>query len=293
MIKRIVIEESFVRHLIAVQFPQWGGLPVQAVSVNGWDNWTFRLGEQMLIRMPSAAEYSPQVEKEQYWLPKLAPFLPLLIPVPLAVGEPMDGYPWKWSIYKWLEGEPAASGPIADLCELAADLAQFLMALQSIDSTGGPSPGLHSFYRGGALRTYDAEVRRALAALEGKINSQAILAIWEAALTTTWSKRPVWVHGDISPGNLLVQKGRLTAVIDFGQLVVGDPACDLAIAWTFFRAKSRKVFRAGFSLDEGTWKRAQGWALWKALINAAGFPGPNNLESRRCLETIAGIMEEN
>ena len=145
----------------------------------------FRLGNHMLIRMPSAAEYALQVEKEQYWLPRLAPFLPLAIPMPLAIGEPMDGYPWKWSVYNWLDGEAAASGHIADLSEFAVDLAKFLKAFQSIDSTGGPLSGLHSFYRGGSLMTYDAEVRQALIALEGKIDVETATEVWEAALATT------------------------------------------------------------------------------------------------------------
>jgi aminoglycoside phosphotransferase (APT) family kinase protein len=246
----------------------------------------------MLIRMPSAAEYALQVEKEQYWLPKLAPFLPLPIPMPLAVGEPMDGYPWKWSIYSWLEGETAASGHIADLCEFAVGLAKFLKTFQSIDSTDGPLPGLHSFYRGGSLMTYDTEVRQALIALEGKINVEAATRVWETALGTAWNGKPVWVHGDISAGNLLIQNGRLSAVIDFGQLAVGDPACDLGVAWTFFTGKSREAFRSELPLDEGTWSRGRAWALWKSLVVAAGYTNPNNFESERCWDIINEVLEE-
>ena len=290
--KRLIIEEDFVRRLVATQFPQWKDLPIQAVSLSGWDNRTFHLGDRMLIRMPSAAEYALQVEKEQHWLPRLAPFLPLPIPVPLTVGEPMDGYPWKWSIYGWLDGETAASGHIDDLCEFAVDLPNFLKALQSIDSTGGPLPGLHSFYRGGSLLTYDTEVRQALITLEGKINVEAATKVWETALATTWNRKPVWVHGDISAGNLLVQNGRLSAVIDFGQLAVGDPACDLAIAWTFFKGKSRETFRKELPLDEGTWSRGRAWTLWKSLVVVAGFTNPNNFESARCWDIIKEVLEE-
>lgn len=290
--KRLIIEEDFVRRLVAAQFPQWKDLPIQAVAVSGWDNRTFHLGDRMLIRMPSAAEYALQVEKEQQWLPRLAPFLPLPIPVPLAAGEPMDGYPWKWSIYSWLDGETAATGHIADLCEFAVDLAKFLEAFQSIDSTEGPLSGLHSFYRGGSLMTYDAEVRQALIALEGKIDVETATKVWEAALATTWNGKPVWVHGDISAGNLLVQNGRLSAVIDFGQLAVGDPACDLAIAWTFFKGKSRKAFRDELPLDEGTWARGRAWTLWKSLMVAAGFTNPNNFESARSWDIIKEVLEE-
>ena len=290
--KRLIIEEDFVRRLVAAQFPQWKDLPIQAVPVSGWDNRTFHLGDRMLIRMPSAAEYALQVEKEQQWLPRLAPFLPLPIPVPLAVGEPMDGYPWKWSIYSWLDGETASSGHIADLCEFAVDLAKFLKAFQSTDSTDGPLPGLHSFYRGGSLMTYDAEVRQAVIALEGKIDIETATKVWEVALATTWNGKPVWVHGDISAGNLLVQNGCLSAVIDFGQLAVGDPACDLAIAWTFFKGKSRKAFQDELPLDKETWTRARAWTLWKSLVVAAGFTNPNNFESVQCWRIIKEVLED-
>jgi aminoglycoside phosphotransferase (APT) family kinase protein len=156
--KELIINETLVHRLVATQFPQWNNLPVRPVAVSGWDNRTFHLGEQMLVRLPSAAHYAAQVEKEQQWLPILAPLLPLPIPVPLAMGEPAEGYPWKWSIYRWLEGEAATSGNIADLSDFAVSLAQFLTALQRIDATGGPQSGPHSFYRGGALATYDTGV---------------------------------------------------------------------------------------------------------------------------------------
>ncbi len=204
----------------------------------------------------------------------------------------MDGYPWKWSVYGWLAGETAASGHIADLCKFAVDLAKFLKAFQSIDSTGGPLPGLHSFYRGGSLMTYDAEVRQALATLEGKINVRAATQVWDTALETAWNGKPVWVHGDISAGNLLVQKGFLSAVIDFGQLAVGDPACDLVITWTFFNGESRKVFQDELLLDEGTWARGRAWTLWKSLVVAAGYTNPNNFESVRCWDIIKEVLEE-
>ncbi len=282
--KQLTLDAALVRRLVASQFPKWKDLPVRPVALSGWDNRTFHLGEEMLVRMPSAAEYADQVEKEHQWLPRLAPFLPISIPVPLAMGRPGEGYPWKWSVYRWLEGDSGASAPNADLFELAASLAQFLTALERIDSTGGPLPGPHSFYRGGTLLTYDAEVRQAIAALKGK--ADGALKVWETALATAWEGRPVWVHGDISAGNLLLQKGRLSAVIDFGQLAVGDPACDLAIAWTLFKGESREVFRSMLPLDAGTWARGRAWALWKALIVAAGFTNPNNAESAQSWRII-------
>ena len=289
---RVLIDDILVRRLVGAQFPQWKNFSVWPVARSGWDNRTFHLGDRMLVRMPSAAEYAVQVEKEHRWLPRLAPLLPLQIPVPLAIGEPADGYPWKWSIYRWLNGETAASTQIADMRDFAISLAQFLIALQRIDSTGGPVSGPHSFYRGGSLTIYDTETRQAIAALKGKIDVDAATEIWETALATTWQGSPVWVHGDVSGGNLLVQEGRLSAVIDFGQLSVGDPACDLAITWTFFGWKSREVFKEMLPLDAGTWARGRAWTLWKSLIIAAGLTDTNSAEGEQCWRIIDTVLED-
>jgi aminoglycoside phosphotransferase (APT) family kinase protein len=286
------IDVTLVQKLIAVQFPKWGHLSIRPVTQSGWDNRTFHLGEDMLVRMPSAADYALQVEKEHRWLPKLAPFLPLPIPTPLAIGKPGEGYPWPWSVYLWLPGETAASGHIADLRDFAISLGKFLLAFQHIDSTGGPLPGLHSFYRGGPLSTYDVETRKAITALKTKLDVNTATEMWEMALSTSWDNPPVWVHGDISAGNLLVQKGRLSAVIDFGQLTIGDPACDLAVAWTLFKGASREAFRSTLPLDANTWARGRGWTLWKALVVAAGFTNPNNAESSQCWRIIDEICRE-
>jgi aminoglycoside phosphotransferase (APT) family kinase protein len=240
------IDVSLVRRLVAAQFPEWAHLPIRPVETSGWDNKTFRLGEHMSVRLPSAASYEPQVEKEHRWLPKLAPLLPLPIPIPLGRGVPGEGYSWHWSIYRWLEGERASKDRISDLTRFAADLAQFLVALQAIDAGGGPMAGVHNFHRGGSLKVYDAETRRAVAALGNEIDRDAVMQVWEAALATTWQHAPVWVHGDVAEGNLLVKAGRLCAVIDFGSSGVGDPASDLVIAWTLLRGESREAFRAPF-----------------------------------------------
>ena len=274
-----MIDAALARHLISTQFPHWAELSIRPVAQGGWDNRTFHLGDQMIIRMPSAADYEAQVEKEQLWLPRLARALPLPIPEPLAIGKPAERYPCKWSIYRWIDGEPAAAERIADLPRFARDLAQFLFALQRIDPGRGPQPGAHNFCRGGALSFYDVETRQAIAALHGKIDVDAATEVWEDALAVAWHGNPVWLHGDISAGNLLVREDRLSAVIDFGQLAVGDPACDLAIAWTLFDPDSRNVFRANLPLDTGTWARGRGWTLWKALIVASGMTNTNAVEA--------------
>jgi len=286
-----VIDDTLVRRMVAAQFPQWADLPVRSAEVGGRDNKTFRLGEHMIVRLPSAADYSAQVEKEHRWLPKLAPLLPLPIPTPLAMGEPASGYPWRWSIYRRIEGDTAAPERIADLSDLAASLAQFLIALQRIDPTDGPRPGPHNFWRGGSLTTYDAETRQAIALLKGKVNTKAATEVWERALKTTWNRPPVWLHGDVSAGNLLVKGGRLSAVIDFGMLGVGDPACDLSIGWTLFSGESRKAFRAMLPLDAGTWARGRAWTLWKVLIVAAGLTETNAVEAARPWRVIDEVLE--
>jgi aminoglycoside phosphotransferase (APT) family kinase protein len=260
------IDEALVRRLVATQFPAWAELPVARVEPGGWDNRTFRLGEAMAVRLPSAAPYAAQVEKEQRWLPRLAPRLPLPIPAPLALGAPGEGYPWPWSVLRWLEGEDAASARDVDLARLAAELAGFLAALQRLDAADGPPPGPHSFWRGGPVAVYADEARAALRALAGEIDAAAARAVLDAALASTWRGAPVWTHGDVAASNLLVQGGRLAGVIDFGCAAVGDPACDLAIAWTLFAGESRAAFRAALPLDADTWSRGRGWALWKAAI---------------------------
>ena len=247
-------------------------------------------GEQMLVRMPSAECYAAQVEKEHLWLPRLAPLLPLPIPVPVAMGKPAEGYPFYWSVYRWLDGKAAVSACISDLCDFARELAQFLSALHRIDALGGPQPGEHNFHRGGNLYCYDLQTRRALTLLKGKIDYDLVIHVWEVALSATWNSAPVWVHGDMSIGNLLVNNGRLSAVIDFGQLAVGDPACDLVLAWTLFKNESRDVFYTQLSLDDGTWARARGWALWKALIVAAGLTGSNNIEGEECWRILEEVL---
>lgn len=283
------IDAALVRELITGQFPGWADLPVTPVLPGGWDNRTFRLGAELLVRLPSAEGYAAQVKKEHRWLPELAPLLPLPIPVPLARGAPAHGYPWPWSVYRWLLGESAATGQIDDLAEFAARLGQFLAALQRLDVAAGPPPGPHNFYRGGPLTTYDAETRQALATLRGEIDADAGAEVWDTALASRWPGPPVWVHGDVSAGNLLVHGGRLSAVIDFGCAGVGDPACDTVIAWTLFAGESREAFRTALGLDGATWARGRGWALWKALITLVEYresdPGKAG-EARRVLAEV-------
>ncbi len=282
---KILIDISLVKTLVAEQFPEWVDLEIKPVKFSGWDNKTFHLGRHMTVRLPTHAQYSNQVKKEQYWLPKLAPKLPLPIAMPLKMGNPGAGYPFHWSVYKWLEGYTASTERITHMNEFAKTLAEFLTALQQCDPTGGPSAGEHNFYRGGDLAVYDAETREAIKHLEAKEYTEAVTEVWDLALASTWQYPPVWVHGDIAVGNLLVNHGQLCAVIDFGQLGMGDPACDLVIAWTLFTSDSRNAFRAALNLDKNTWARGRGWALWKALCWA--FPGEKRIDWRVIDEILA------
>ncbi|WP_285795033.1 aminoglycoside phosphotransferase family protein [Micromonospora sp. NBRC 107095] len=260
------IDVALVRRLVAEQFPRWASLPVRPVAVDGWDNRTFHLGGEMTVRLPSGAGYALQVDKEQRWLPVLGPQLPVQIPVPLAQGRPGAGYPYSWSVYRWIDGQTAGAERIDDLTRFATDLAGFLRALRRIDATDGPQAGPHSAWRGGPLSTYDTETRAAIEAHRDRLPADVVSGIWQAALDATWPGPPVWFHGDVAEGNLLVRDGRLAAVIDFGCSGVGDPACDTVIAWTLLHGPSRAAFCAALGLDDDTWARGRGWALWKALI---------------------------
>ncbi|MGC4812149.1 aminoglycoside phosphotransferase family protein [Micromonospora sp. DT228] len=269
--QRITVDAKQVRLLIADQFPHLAGLPITPVAIGGWDNWTFHLGPERLVRLPSAAEYALAVDKEHLWLPALAPRLPQPIPAPVAKGEPDAGYPYPWSIYQWLDGEPASVDRIADPVRFAIDLADFLAALQGVDAAGGPQPGVHNWFRGGTLHTYDKEVQRALMQLHGHVDAELVREIWARALDARWDGVDRWFHGDIARGNLLVADGQLAAVIDFGTCGVGDPACDLAIAWTLLTDDGREAFRTRLSVDDATWARGRGWALWKTLATCCSY----------------------
>jgi aminoglycoside phosphotransferase (APT) family kinase protein len=286
------IDTKLVRRLIHAQFPHWSGLPLAPVESQGWDNRTFRLGGDMAVRLPSAEVYAPQVAKEHRWLPYLAPALPVAIPKPLAMGRPGETYPWHWSVYSWLEGTSARWPDIVDRPGFARDLAGFLRALQGVDPAGGPTPGAHNFHRGGSLEHYDGETRRAVAILADRLNGTAVIGAWEEALAAEWRGAPLWLHGDFASGNLLVRDGRLAAVIDFGGCAVGDPACDLAIAWTFLGPDERSTFRAALEPSDPDWLRGRGWALWKALVVLAELSSNDPAQMDGARTTLEAILGE-
>ncbi len=290
----IATSVDLVARLVAGQFPQWAGRPLRPVPSSGTDNALYRLGDDLLVRLPRIDWAVGQAEKERRWLPRLAPHLPLQIPVQLALGEPAEGFPWPWSIYRWLEGENATLDRLADPLQAAADMARFIAALQRIDPAGGP-PAFEHRLRGVPLELRDRQTRRAIAAMAGMIDEAAALAVWEAALAApVWERPPVWFHGDLLPGNVLVHEGRLRAVIDFSGLGVGDPACDLMIAWGLFAGESRAHFREALAVDEATWQRGRGQALSQAVIFVPYYRETNPLGvayARRMIdEVLADFM---
>jgi len=283
------VDVPLVQRLVATQFPQWADLPIRAVDNDGWDNWTFHLGDRMKVRLPSAMGYSEQAEKEARWLPKLAPRLPLPVPVPVGIGQAAEGYPCSWSIYEWLEGEPTRREAVDDPVQFGWDLAKFLIALQRIDTTGGPPPGQHNFFRGAdVMSVYGDEARQSVEKLADVIDAPAAQEVLDAAAAAVIVERPVWIHGDIAVGNLLVRDGRLGAVIDFGGCAVGDPACDLVITWVFLEGAGRDAFRLSVPADEAMWARARGWALWKAALVLANNSviNPNENSPRSVIEAV-------
>lgn len=285
------VDAALVRQLLQDQFPEFSVLPVEPLEDDGWDNWTFRLGAHHKVRLPSDAAYAAQAEKEFAWLPKLAPHLPLAIPKPVALGMPNAHFPWSWSIYEWIAGAPLGRQADLDRNRLAGDLADFLKALWVTDRTGGPPPGAHNFYRGGdVIDVYGPEARAALSKLAGSIDLAGAVDLLNRAAASTFEGEPVWVHGDIAVGNLLVRDSRLAAVIDFGSSAVGDPACDLAITWLYFDGESRAKFRDAVAVDKACWARARAWALWKAaIVMAANSPVyPDETPPIEVIETVVG-----
>ena len=267
-IDEIHTDVSLVRRLLRAQFPQWADLSIWPVPSDGTDNAIYRLGDDMAVRLPRIHWAVSQVDKEHEWLPVLAPHLPLAIPAPLAKGQPGEGYPWRWSIYRWLDGQDATLENLIDPGQAAADLAKFIKALRRIDVDVAGAP--HDSPRGEPLANRDTRTCDAIATLRGTFDAEAMTDVWDAAIEVpVWEGPPVWLHGDLRPGNLLAVEGQLNAVIDFGCLGAGDPACDVMVAWMFLSAGTRPVFRAALQVDDATWARARGWAL---SVGAIAYP---------------------
>ncbi|WP_062645961.1 aminoglycoside phosphotransferase family protein [Streptomyces maremycinicus] len=257
------LDAPLVSRLVAGQFPRWAGLPVTRLDSSGTENAMFRLGADKVVRLPRHPGAVESVAHEQHWLARLGPRLPVAAPVPLERGVPGEGFAWPWSVYRWLDGGNPVAGAVEEPEALAADLAAFVTALRGLDARGGPAN-----HRGVPLADRDTPTRDALSRLAGRIDTAAVTALWEEALRAPGhAGPPVWAHGDLSPGNVLVRDGgRLAAVIDFGGVGVGDPAVDLIVAWNLLPASARGTFREAVGADDAEWARGRGWALSISLI---------------------------
>lgn len=284
---------ALARHLLATQMPQWADLPITPIVSGGTDNAIFRLGDDLAVRLPRITSATAQAEKEFLWLPRLAPLLPLPVPVPLTQGAPGEGYPWRWSVYRWLPGEHATLARLDDPSRSARDLARFITSLRSVPTVGWPPPDPPSSYRDEPLASRDASVRQALTALDGMVDTDAALAVWERSLAAPeWAGPRVWIHADLLPLNLLAHQGRLSAVIDFGLLGLGGPAVDVMPAWTLFSGASRKSFRAALGADDATWERGRGWALSFGLIALPYYQHTNPTLAGVARRTIEEVLAD-
>ncbi len=290
----LTIDTILVQRLINSQFPQWKDLAIKPVEPQGWDNRTFRLGSHLSARLPSGEEYVRQVQKEQKWLPLIAPHLPFPIPEPIAMGKPSKDFPWSWSIYKWLDGNSANIVELEDihLETIAQQLAYFLNEFHKYNAAGAPTPGLHNWWRAAHTSIYDAETRTLINQLKHFIDADSATSLWEKAIRSKWHQHPVWVHGDVASGNILLKDNKISAIIDFGCMGIGDPACDLTITWTFFKNKSRNVFRNALGLDPDTWTRARGWALWKALYELSESEDKLSIKALEQKRIIGDVLKE-
>ena len=256
------IDVPLVRALLDDQQPQIADLPLAPLPSHGTDHAIYRLGPDLCVRLPRHPGATERHQIEQQWLPFIAPKLPLPIPTVLHRGFPHRDYPAHWSVCRWVEGEDAATTPPEDLNGFAVDLARFVHAFWRISLRDGPRTR-----RGLPLQTQDTAVRAALNSLQPLLDVTALEPVWQTCLQApAWNREPVWLHGDLLPSNLLLQGGRLSGIIDFGLMGVGDPACDLITAWSLLDAEARTLFREQLAIDDATWARGRGWALSIALI---------------------------
>jgi aminoglycoside phosphotransferase (APT) family kinase protein len=285
------IGAELVGRLVAAQFPRLAGLPIRAVQPAGTVNAIYRLGDDLCTRLPRVRAYADDLEDEWHWLPRLAPRLSLRIPEPVGKGHPASGYPFPWAIYRWISGQPYADELIGDERQAARDLARFVAELRRIDLVAGAPRGGHR-----PLRELDAVTREAIESARDVIDADAATAAWERALEApAWEGTPVWLHGDLLRPNLLVDGGRLCAVIDFGSAGVGDPAADVIAAWSVFGRSGRAAFRGALSVAGGTWNRARGYALHQAALIIPYYPETNPefaALARRTVEEVLADTED-
>lgn len=281
----VEIDETLVRSLLADQHPDLAMLDLAPIGY-GWDNALWRLGDNLVVRLPRRALAAPILVHEQTWLPLLAPRLPLPVPVPVRIGQPTEGYPWRWSIVPWLVGSPADRSPVRHPEDAAGRLGRFLRALHTV----GPPDAPHNPYRGVPLGDRSEVFEERVTALADEIDVEATRRTWDRAVAVnSWAAPPVWLHGDLHPANILLSRGTVAAVIDFGDMCTGDPATDLAAGWMLLPARVMTVFLAGYGgIDDALEVRARGWAaLFALMLLGIGLEGRPSYEAvgRR---TLAG-----
>jgi aminoglycoside phosphotransferase (APT) family kinase protein len=288
---RPAVDRELARRLVDAQFPQWAALPLRPVVPGGSDHAIYRLGSELTVRLPRHGGAMRQARKEATWLPRLAPALPLDVPVPEAVGAPGFGYPWSWAVHRWTAGETATVEALGDSAECAETLAGFLVALRGFaldGAVGDPDCGTDDDLPG-----RDAGTREKIDRTRDVFDASALTEVWDAALAAgSWTGPAVWFHGDFHTGNLLTRGGRVSAVLDFGSLGVGDPSRDIMIAFTLLGAKTREVFRSALDVDDAAWARGRGWALTAGLnayvSYAAGNPEIKAATTRQIRAALAG-----
>ena len=274
--EEVETDAELARGLVATQFPGWSDLAIRRVEAASTDNDIYRLGDRLAVRLPRRDGAVAPIEKEHLWLSRLAPSLPVAIPTPVAKGAPGLGFPYPWGVVRWIEGEPPGTAAITDV-EIARDLALFIAALHEIDATGGPSPGAHNFWRGAPLRAFDAELRRRFEWLSDVDDIVTIAAAWEWGLqTAARTGSPTWIHGDLKSANLLLRGERLGGVLDWSAAGVGDPAVDVAVAWTLLAGDARAAFRETLAVDEAMWARGRAWALIEGVLGLSYYRGRND-----------------
>jgi aminoglycoside phosphotransferase (APT) family kinase protein len=280
------IDAGLVRRLLQAQFPEWAGLPLVAAPSTGTVNAIYRLGDDLCVRLPRVHRWAADLSKELRWLPQLAPQLPLMVPEPVASGRPSPDFPLPWAIYRWLPGETWSGARSGDELRAAADLAQFVAALRRIDRSGAPRSG-----RDRPLPLRDAEARAAIRALRGTVDTDAVAAAWETSLgAPPWDGRPTWTHADLLPPNLLVDGTRISAVLDFGNVGVGDPALDALPAWSVLGELGREHYRRTLDVDDATWVRGRGFALHQALLIVPYYRDINPTFATMAERTIAQVL---
>lgn len=287
---QITVTTAQATRLIDRAMPQWAGQRVRPLATNGTDNWMFRLGDDKVLRLPKRPSAVSLLRREWDWLPRLKD-LPLRVPEPLALGEPENGFPYPWMVLTWQPGETLRPGAVTEDEQAALALARFVTVLRDLPGTSGPIAGSANHNRGVPLAVLDEVTRQSIAGIADLYPADDLLRLWDTALEAPpWSGAPLWLHGDLTPMNLLAVEGRLSAVIDFGLMARGDPATDLIPAWGLFDGAARDTFLDVAGLDGDTQARGRGWALYSGVIALAYYRDSNPALSRICRHTLDALL---